>query len=100
MKNLCEIFNEASEWQKPAVDYIDNSLTQTIIFNFLHRALKTPRIIEAFSILPRAEFLLPDMLDEAYNDHPLRFATMGFNIRYSLPSESYEHFTLNSWEQE
>jgi len=43
-------------------------------------ALKTPKIIEAFSILPRAEFLLPDMLDEAYNDHPLRFATMGFNI--------------------
>lgn len=28
---------------------------------------------------PRAEFLLENMQDEAYSDHPLRFATMGFN---------------------
>jgi len=42
--------------------------------------LKTQNIIDAFLLCPREDFLLADMIDEAYTDHPLRFSTMGFNI--------------------
>ena len=46
----------------------------------IKRSLKTRKIIDAFLLAPRADFLLADMLDDAYSDHPLRFSTMGFNI--------------------
>jgi len=34
----------------------------------------------AFLAVPRAEFVTPDLRDQAYQDNPLRFAKMGFNI--------------------
>ena len=36
--------------------------------------------MEAFWKVPRAEFVLPSMANDAYLDQPLRFSTMGFNI--------------------
>jgi protein-L-isoaspartate(D-aspartate) O-methyltransferase len=42
--------------------------------------LKCPLIEQAFLDIPREFFVTADLKDEAYIDHPLRFAKMGFNI--------------------
>ena len=33
--------------------------------------LKTPRIIEAFHVIDRADFVLPEQKDDAYGNYPL-----------------------------
>ena len=50
-----------------------------MIFILSFRTLKTQNIIDNYLKVPREEFLLENMIDEAYSDHPLRFSTMGFN---------------------
>ena len=47
---------------------------------FFCRVLYSDNIIGAFRKVPRGEFVLPSMAEDAYLDHPLRFSTMGFNI--------------------
>jgi protein-L-isoaspartate(D-aspartate) O-methyltransferase len=42
--------------------------------------LKNPAIEKAFLDIPREYFVTADMKDEVYNDQPLRFKKMGFNI--------------------
>jgi 2-polyprenyl-3-methyl-5-hydroxy-6-metoxy-1,4-benzoquinol methylase len=42
--------------------------------------LSDKRVEEALLCIPREHFVTPDLRDEAYNDHPLRFSKMGFNI--------------------
>jgi protein-L-isoaspartate(D-aspartate) O-methyltransferase len=44
------------------------------------QTLTSPGIERAFLDIPREFFVTADLKDEAYIDHPLRFAKMGFNI--------------------
>lgn len=42
--------------------------------------LKSLEVERAFLAVPRGDFLTEDIADEAYQDSPLRFAALGFNI--------------------
>jgi len=42
--------------------------------------LTNKKVEEALLTIPREYFVTSDLKDEAYNDNPLRFAKMGFNI--------------------
>jgi len=42
--------------------------------------LSNKKVEEALLVIPREFFVTPDLKDEAYNDNPLRFSKMGFNI--------------------
>lgn len=42
--------------------------------------LKTPQIEQCFRTFRRDKFVTPDLLSEAFEDHPVRVAKFGFNI--------------------
>lgn len=42
--------------------------------------INSETIEQAFLSIPRADFVTPDLLQEAYQDTPIRVASMGFNI--------------------
>jgi len=44
------------------------------------QALTSPSVEQAFLSVPRGAFVTADLKDQAYQDNPLRFAKMGFNI--------------------
>jgi protein-L-isoaspartate(D-aspartate) O-methyltransferase len=44
------------------------------------KTLTDKRVEEALLTIPREYFVTPELKEEAYNDHPLRFSKMGFNI--------------------
>lgn len=68
-------------WRSMALRHSLTNTSHEALIGNLQRSgtLQTRRIIETYLKTPRAEFLLENMLDEAYSDHPLRFSTMGFN---------------------
>lgn len=45
-------------------------------------AILTPEVEEVFRKVPRANFVPPELVDDAYSDNPLRLAKLGFNISY------------------
>ena len=55
----------------------------SLIANLIHQGvLKTPSIIKAFQTVDRADFVLPEYRDAAYEDHPL---PIGFGQTISQP---------------
>jgi protein-L-isoaspartate(D-aspartate) O-methyltransferase len=62
--------------------HVDLEAARTKLLKHLSWEIRDQRVVEAMKRVPREEFVLPDDLDEAYEDHPL---SIGYGQTISQP---------------